>query len=103
MTYKEWMTATLARFGIEGKDVELILFNQKGLIPDVNAAADVVTAKEALCREFANIIPLANVSEGGYSLSWNWAAVKLWYGQVCDELGLIPADRPKIRSRSKVW
>jgi hypothetical protein len=103
MTYKEWMTATLARFTIVGNDVELILFNQKNLIPDRNAEADVIVAKTALCREFANIIPLANVSEGGYSISWNWDAVKLWYSQACAELGIIPADKPKITNKSNVW
>jgi hypothetical protein len=103
MTYREWITATVKRFTIGTADVELILFNQRTLIPDENAEADITTAKTALCREFANIIPLANISEGGYSVSWNWDAIKLWYNQACAELGLIPVDKPKIRNRSNVW
>jgi hypothetical protein len=107
MTYKEWITATAQRFTIGTADIELILFNQKGLIPDENAEADIMTAKTALCREFASLIPLANISEGGYSITWNWNALKFWYRQTCSEIGLSPVDidgtRPKIRNKSNIW
>jgi hypothetical protein len=107
MTYKEWITATAQRFTIGTADVELILFNQRELIPDENAEADITTAKTALCREFANLIPLANISEGGYSVTWNWNAIKFWYRQTCSEIGLVPIDidgtKPKIRNKSNVW
>ena len=107
MTYREWITATAAHFTIGTADVELILFNQRVLIPDENAEADLMTAKTALVNEFATLIPLANISEGGYSITWNWNAIKFWYKQACAELGLIPVDldgnKPKIRNRSNVW
>jgi hypothetical protein len=110
MTYKEWITATARRFAIEQSDVELILFNQKNLIPDSSIEADITVAKTALCNEFATIIPLANISEGGYSHSytaWAWDAIKFWYKQACLELGLIPVDldenKPKVRNKSNVW
>ncbi|MDR1459788.1 MAG: hypothetical protein LBI60_06210 [Bacteroidales bacterium] len=103
MTYKEWITATAKRFTIGTADVELILFNQRGLIPDENAEADITTAKTALCREFANLIPIADISEGGYSTSYNLDAIKLWYNQTCSELGLIPTGKPKIRNKSNIW
>jgi hypothetical protein len=86
------ITATANRFTIGTADVELILFNQRLLIPDENAEVDITTAKTALCREFANVIPLANISEGGYSITWNWDAIKFWYRQTCSELGLIPVE-----------
>jgi hypothetical protein len=106
MTYKEWITATAQRFTIGTEDVKLILFNQKELIPDENADADITTAKTALCREFANFIPLANIGEGGYSISWNWDAIKFWYKKTCSEIGLTPidfGDKSKIRDKSNVW
>jgi hypothetical protein len=106
MTYKEWITATAQRFTIGTADVELILFNQRTLILDENADADVTTAKKALCREFANLIPMANIGEGGYSITWNWEAIKFWYRQTCSEIGLTPidfGDKPKIRNKSNVW
>ncbi len=103
MTYREWFTATARKFGIESADVELILVNQTELIPDPTLDVDVKVAKTALVKEFASLIPLANVSEGGYSVSWNMEAVKLWYNQTCGELGITPADKPKVRNRSNVW
>ncbi|MCL1932764.1 MAG: hypothetical protein FWF53_02980 [Candidatus Azobacteroides sp.] len=103
MTYKEWITATAKQFAIGSADVELMLFNQRGIIPDENAEADITTAKTALCREFASIIPLMNISEGGYSISWNWNAIKFWYNQTCAELGIVPTDKPKIKDRSNRW
>ncbi|MBR5279329.1 MAG: hypothetical protein IKU23_08770 [Clostridia bacterium] len=103
MTYKEWFTRTTTRFGIEAADVELILTNQQATIPDANAEVDVTTAKKALCKEFGSLIPLANVSEGGYSVSWNWEAIKFWYKQTCGELGITPLTTPKVRNRSNRW
>ena len=103
MTYKEWFTRTTTRFGIEAADVELILTNQQATIPDANAEVDVTTAKKALCKEFGSLIPLANVSEGGYSVSWNWEAIKFWYKQTCGELGITPLTTPKVRTRSNRW
>lgn len=103
MTYKEWFTRTTTRFGIEAADVELILTNQQATIPDANADVDVTTAKKALCKEFGSLIPLANVSEGGYSVSWNWEAIKFWYKQTCGELGITPLTTPKVRNRSNRW
>ena len=103
MTYKEWFTRTTTRFGIEAADVELILTNQQATIPDENAEVDVTTAKKALCKEFGSLIPLANVSEGGYSVSWNWEAIKFWYKQTCGELGITPLTTPKVRNRSNRW
>ena len=103
MTYKEWFTRTTTRFGIEAADVELILTNQQATIPDANAEVDITTAKKALCKEFGSLIPLANVSEGGYSVSWNWEAIKFWYKQACGELGITPLTTPKVRNRSNRW
>lgn len=97
------MTKTGARFQISADDIDLILTNQAETIPDADAKVDVRTAKTALCKEFASIIPLANISEGGYSITWNWDALKLWYSQTCAELGLDDVTKPKIRNKSFVW
>ena len=103
MTYKEWITATTARFQVLPADVDLILTNQGGLIPEPDVEVDARIAKTALCREFASLIPLCDISEGGYSISWKWDAIKLWYNLTCAELGIVPVDKPKIRDRSNLW
>lgn len=103
MTYKEWFSRTVSRLGVEGGDVDLMLANQQDAIPDPDAEVDTTTAKRALCKEFGSIIPLANVSEGGYSVSWNWEAIKFWYNQTCSELGITPMTTPKVRNRSNRW
>lgn len=103
MTYKEWFSRTVSRFGVEGGDVDLMLANQQDAIPDPDAEVDTTTAKRALCKEFGSIIPLANVSEGGYSVLWNWEAIKFWYNQTCSELGITPMTTPKVRNRSNRW
>ncbi len=103
MTYNEWFNKTCAKFQLGADDVELILCNQGQLIPDKEAEVVVKTAKTALCREFASLIPLANITEGGYSISWNWDAIKLWYKATCEELGITSAGTPKIRNKSNVW
>ena len=103
MTYKEWFTRTTARIGIENERVALIFESEQHSLHDPEEAVDVVTAKRALCAEFGTIIPLANVGEGGYSVSWNWEAIKFWYNQTCGELGITPVTTPKVRNRSNRW
>lgn len=103
MTYKEYIIKTVSKFQVGADDVELILCNQSTLIPDPEAQVDAKIAKTALCKEIATLLPLANISEGGYSISWNWDALKLWYNATCSELGLSNASKPKIRNKSNVW
>lgn len=103
MTYREYITQTAAKFQVEPADIELILCNRADIIPDPDAEVDVRIAKTALCREFATLIPLANIGEGGYSISWNWDAIKFWYNAACAELGIVPANKPKLRNKSNVW
>ena len=103
MTYREWTAATVSRFGISAGDVDLILVNRQDLITEPDADVDPAIAKRALVTEFAALIPLANVTEGGYSVSWNWEAIKFWYNTTCDELGITPQGKPRIRNRSNRW
>ena len=46
-----------------------------------------------------------NVTEGGFSVSWNMDAVKLFYNALCNELGKpnVLFSRPKIRNKSNIW
>ncbi len=103
MTYKQWITATTARFNVSAADVDLILVNQAALIPDPDATVDVITAKRALVAEFASVIPMANVSEGGFSISWNMDAVKLWHKSICQELGIKSVTTAKVQNKSDLW
>jgi hypothetical protein len=53
----------------------------------------------------SEILPVANISEGGFSLSWNMDALKMWYNALCKELGKenILGGKPKVRNRSNSW
>ena len=48
---------------------------------------------------------MMNVTEGGYSVSWNMEAVKLFYRALCNELGApdVLSTRPRVRDRSNLW
>lgn len=100
MTNAEWMQTMCSRFGMAPQDIEIIMVNQ-GIIE--HETVDPIKAKTALVREFATIIPLANVTEGGYTVSWNMEAIKEWYRLTCGELGITPASTPQIRNRSYKW
>lgn len=103
MTYLEWMTSTVARFNVTADEAELILTNQSELVPDMSATVDVTIAKRALCKEFASILPMANVTEGGYSVTWDMGAIKAYYRALCAELGMQDLTQPQIRNRSNIW
>lgn len=90
-----------SHFNMSQQDIDLILANQA--LDPYEDITDVNVAKRALCKEFALVIPMANVTEGGYTVSWNMDAVKLWYTTTCGELGLTPASAPRIRNASNRW
>lgn len=102
MTNREYITAVTSKFNFSDADIEVLFENQKETI-DPDAECDVKAAKTAIVREIATILPLYNVSEGGYSISWNFDALRLWYRMACAELGIIPEGMsPTVKSVS-VW
>lgn len=103
MTYIEWIKATVSRFNISEEEARLIATNQSALIPNPEEQVDVITAKKALCLEFSSVLPLANVNEGGYSITWNMEAIKMYYRSLCAEVGLNDVTKPKIRNASNRW
>jgi hypothetical protein len=104
MTNKEYLTKLLNGLNVVEDDVDIILL-KSGL--DANAIADIPNADKAVYDRMSFILKgmTQNISEGGYSISWNMEAVKLFYNSLCDELGLenVLVGRPKIRNRSNVW
>lgn len=100
-TNKEYLLKSLAKFNISEDDVDVILAESPTVIG--TASVNVKACKEAVYRSLSSILPLANVSEGHYSVSWNMEALKLWYNALCKELGKPSVSRPAIRNRSDIW
>lgn len=104
MTNKQYLLTTLSGLGVSEDDVEVILL-KAGI--DGGAEVDVLRCDEAIYKRFSVVLKGAaqNVSEGGYSISWNMDAVKFFYTSLCSELGRenVLFSRPKISNRSNVW
>ena len=104
MTNKDYISKTLSGFGVTDDDIDIIL-----LKADLDGAdeVDVNKADNAIYDRFSIVLKGAtqNVSEGGYSISWNVPAVKLYYSQLCHELGKpnVLEAKPKIRNKSNYW
>lgn len=104
MTNKQYLTKSLNGLNISDDDVDIIIL-KSGLDGDANA--DVSACDKAVYHRMSIVLKGAtqNVSEGGYSISWNMEAVKLYYNALCNELGMenVLVGRPKIRNRSNIW
>lgn len=85
MTYKEYITKTLNRFYVSPDDIEILMLNQS---IDPEADVDVHAAKMAVYKEFSSILPVANMSEGGSSVTWITENVLTWYSLLASELGM---------------
>jgi hypothetical protein len=103
-TNKEYLQASLDGLNLSDNDINVILM-KAGLNAD--DPADVSRCDLAVYNRFSVVIKAAsqNVSEGGYSLSWNIDAVKLYYNALCTELGKenVLSAQPKVRNRSNFW
>ena len=101
MTNKQYLTKSLDGLNVSEDDIDVILL--KGGL-DGEATADVRACDFAVYSRMSVVLKVAtqNVSQGGYSVSWNMEAVKMFYKALCYELNL-PNMRPKIRNRSDYW
>lgn len=104
MTNKQYLTKSLNGLNVSEDDIEIILL--KSLI-DADSTADVLVCDNAVYSRMSIVLKGAtqNVSEGGYSISWNMEAVKMYYSALCNELGKenVLVGRPKVRNRSNSW
>lgn len=104
ITNKQYLTKSLNGLNVSEDDVDVILL-KSGI--DGEETADVQGCDKAVYNRMSVILKGAtqNVSEGGYSISWNMEAVKLFYNALCNELGLenVLVGRPKVRNRSNSW
>jgi hypothetical protein len=99
-TNNEYFLAALSRFNVSQTDIDVMLL-EAGL--DGSASVDVTACKNAIYRGFSMMLPLSNVSEGGYSVSWNMEAVKMYYNQLCKELGESNVLQSEIRNKTNLW
>ena len=100
-TNKEYLTKALAKFDITEDDVDVMLAENPALNGD--GSLDVRACKTAIYNSLSNVLPLSNVSESGFSRSWNMEALKMWYSALCTELGKVNRIKPKIRNKSNLW
>jgi hypothetical protein len=104
MTNKEYLTKSLNGLNVSEDDIELILL--KGSISG-DASVDVSACDQAVYNRLSIVLKgmAQNVSEGGYAVSWNLEAVKMYYNALCHELGKenVWVGRPKVRNRSNYW
>lgn len=75
----------MSRLYVSPDDIEILMINQ-GIEPD--AKVDVHKAKTAMYNEMSSLLPLANMSEGGTSVTWINENVKAWYSLLASELGM---------------
>lgn len=99
-TNSDYILASLSRFNISNTDVDIILL-EAGL--DGSASVDIVACKDAIYNGFSKVLPIANVSEGSYSITWNMEAIKIYYEQLCKELGKENVLQATVRDKSNLW
>ena len=104
MTNKQYLAKVLSGLNISEDDINIVLLKAS---LDADAEADVRACDVATYQRMSVILKgvMQNISEGGYSISWNVEAVKLYYNALCNELGLenVLFARPKVRNRSNLW
>ena len=84
MTAREYLTASLSKFQFTESEISLILYNQE---IEEGAALSPEELKLVLYKEFSNILPVMEISEGGFSMKTNLEALKIWYSLLAKELG----------------
>lgn len=106
MTNREYLTTILGKFGVSSDEIDIIILEQ-----GIDANGQVVGPEDVKSLQVAIYyqLPLMfagmqNVSEGGYSISWNLDGIKMWFSWLAKQLGLPDTlvPKPKI-SGKKPW
>ena len=97
-TNNEYLLSKLNKFGLTQSDIDVIVVENS-----LESELDILKCKIAMYNSFSSILPLANISEGNYSITWNIEALKIWYSQLCKELGKENVMQPLITNMSKKW
>lgn len=104
MTNKEYITKSLNGLNVSDDDIDIIIVKAN---IEADAVVDTAACDNAMYNRMSVVLKAAtqNVSEGGYSVSWNIDAVKIWYNALCVELGKenVLLAQPVIRDRSNIW
>ncbi|KAA6350868.1 hypothetical protein EZS27_001715 [termite gut metagenome] len=104
MTNKEYLTKSLNGLNVSEDDITIILLKSS---LSGEASVDVPACDKAVYNRMSMVLKgaMQNVSEGGYSISWNVDAVKMYYNALCNELGKenVLTGCPKVRNRSDYW
>lgn len=99
---REYITASLGGFNISDDDIDIIMLKSgiNGEDPiDTSSCDDAIYNRLSVVLKSAS----SNISEGGFSISWNIDALKLYYATLCNELGKPNLLKSKIRNMSDVW
>lgn len=108
MTNKEYLTKTLNGLGVSSDEIDIILL-KAGIngTATCTSSEDMTNCDRAVYARMSVVLKSAmqNVTEGGYSISWNLDAVKAYYSALCNELGEenVLFNRPRIRNKSNLW
>lgn len=98
MTTKEYLMAQLSKFGLTSEDIDILILDSglNGNEP-VNGKPDTIVIKKGIFTNLPGMIAgLADITEGGYSRKWNYAALKAWISILAGELGLDDPFAEKI-------
>lgn len=101
------MASFISGLNLNDAQIEYIL-SEQDISPDYDVVTndDRIKVQTAIYYQIPLIIAgLQNVQEGGYSISFNTDALKLWYSTLAKKLGLDDEinGTVTIRDRSNFW
>jgi len=87
MTNQEYLILQLSKFNITTDDIALILLESG--IDGTAPVSNLNGLKTAVYNYLPGMMAgLSGISEGGYSIRWNYDGLKAWYSFLASELGL---------------
>lgn len=98
-TNREYLNGILSGFGITDTTVDLIIADHPGLEGQLNTSA----CKLAIYDSIPTFLPVADVSQGGYSVTWDVERLKMWFAALCKDLGKPNPYGSTIKNRSNYW
>lgn len=100
MTVLDYIKNELSALSLVVSEIEItILLKEAKLSAEapLETAKDLTEAKKIICKYIPSVLMKPNITEGGFSISYDRNAIMSYYNFLCGDLGLQNKLQPKVR------
>jgi hypothetical protein len=106
LTAQEYIETKLKKFGVDFEQIEIkALFIEQSITPtlSIEDSASLKSVQKCLVSMLSEMLLMPNITEGGYSVSWNLDGLKAYLNELNTKLGNDVIGEAIVTNASEKW